>query len=613
MQQGMVNNKDMADFSLSNRLLRAINLRRACRLVWTAAPAWTAVNLVLVVVQGILPLAALFLLKQVVDALAATVTAPSPDFAPVLFWIVLAGLTALAAAAAGALGTLATDAQGVAVTDHVADVIHARSIAVDYSYYETPEFHDTLQRAQEESAYRPVRIVNGLKQTLQNLLVLTGIVVLLSAFHWGVGLALLVAALPAAMVRVGHARRQFVFEQEQIGRERQAWYYHWLLIDPQYARDLRLFGIGKLFAERFHSLRAALRSESLILLRRRALWELLAQLLAIAVLFGTLAAMGYAVVQGAVSLGVMVMYFQGYQRALAALQAVIQGLGWLYEDNLFLNHFYAFLDLPSHIEQAGGRTDLPAPTTAGLSCRDLSFTYPSRCTPTLQGVDLDIRPGEIVALVGVNGAGKSTLAKLLCRLYDPQGGSICWEGVNLRAFATAAWRRQISVLAQDYSQFSLSLGENIWLGDIDRPLDHETLKAVAARVGADKVAAQFPAGMETRLGTRFRDGQELSSGEWQRLALARAWFREAQLIILDEPSSALDPLAEAAMIDNFRRLIGRRSALLISHRLATVRLADRIYVLEGGRTVETGSHQELLARNGHYTRLYRAQADHYTP
>ena len=601
----------MSSVSMQKRLLRALNLRRAFRLVWTAAPGWTAVNLVLLVVQGLLPMVALLLLKQIVDALTTVIASPELGFAEVLFWIVLAGLAGLAGAAANALGTLAAEAQGVAVTDHVADVIHAKSVAVDLGYYETPEFHDTLQRAQEEAAYRSSRIVNGLKQTLQNALVLVGIVGLFCAFHWGVGLALLVAALPAALVRVGHARRQFDFEQTQVERERQAWYYHWLLIDPDYARELRLYGIGGLFSERFRTLRATLRGERLTLLRQRALWELVAQLLVIVVLFSTLAAMAYAVVRGGVTLGVMVMYFQGYQRALSALQAVIQGLGWLYEDNLFLRHFSTFLDLPSSVEQADGRRDLPAPATTGLTCRDLYFTYPSRTAPTLRGIDLDIRPGEIVALVGANGAGKTTLAKLLCRLYDPDGGSISWEGIDLRTFATATWRRQISVLSQDYARFDLSLGENIWLGDIERAADRVALADAARLAGVDAVLEQFPAGFDTRLGTQFRDGQELSIGEWQRVALARTWFRDAQLVILDEPSSALDPLAEAAMIERFRSLIGRRSALLISHRLATVRLADRIYVIDDGRTVESGSHAELLARDGLYARLFRAQAGHY--
>jgi ATP-binding cassette subfamily B protein len=229
----------------------------------------------------------------------------------------------------------------------------------------------------------------------------------------------------------------------------------------------------------------------------------------------------------------------------------------------------------------------------------------------LRGIDLEIRPGEVVALVGVNGAGKTTLAKLICRLYDPQTGSLNWEGHDLRTFQPQAWRRQVSMVCQDFARFDLTIGENIWLGDIEQEAETGSLLNAARISGTDQVISQFGDGLATQLGTNFRSGQELSIGEWQRLALARAWFRKGQLLIFDEPSSALDPLAEAEMIRTFRNVIGQRSALLISHRMSTVRLADRIYVMEAGTMVENGSHTELMSRNGAYAHFFRSQADPY--
>lgn len=593
------------------RLATALRLRRALRLVWTAAPGWTLVNLVMVCVQGLLPLLSLLLLKLVVDALSAAVAEPAGGFVAVALWVGLSGLVALAAVLANAWGGHAAEAQGLAVTDHVADVIHAQSIAVDLGYYETPAFHDTLHQAQLEAPYRPARIVNGLKQTLQSGLLLIGIAALLFASHWAVGLALLVAALPAGLLRVVYARQRFRYELEHAATDRQSQYYHWLVTGAEHARDLRLLGVGRMFAERYSELRRQLRQGRLALGRRRTRGEMITQGVATLVLYGTLAAMAYHAVLGSLTLGVIVMYFQGYQRALAALQNLLQGLAWLYEDNLFLKHFYDFLDLPSTVEQAGGESQVPEPATQGLVCRSLDFTYPSRDKPALCGVDFEIRPGEVVALVGVNGAGKTTLAKLLCRLYDPQAGSVSWEGQDLRTLQPAAWRRQISVVSQDFARFDLTLAENIWLGDIEQPADADALLDAARIAGTDRVIAQFAGGLETRLGTHFHAGQELSIGEWQRLALARAWFRKARLLILDEPSSALDPLAEAEMIRTFREMIGRRSALIISHRLSSVQLADRIYVMAGGCMVEQGSHAELLNRNGAYARLFNAQAGHY--
>ena len=536
----------MPEFSLKNRLSSALRLRRAWRLVWSAAPGWTLVNLALVVFQGLLPLASLVLLKQIVDSLGEVIAAGSgAPFTPVVLWIGLAGLVALLSVLCNALGGLAAEAQGLIVSDHVSDVIHSQSIAVDLGYYEDPAFHDTLHRAQQEAPFRPARIVNGLKQTLQSSLVLLGIIALLFTFHWAVGLALLLAALPSAVVRLVYARKLFSFEQAQAESERQAWYYHWLMTASEYAREIRLFGIGEIFADRFRALRKTLRNGRLTISSQRTRGEMVAQGLATLVLYATLAGMGYYTVQGVLTLGVIVMYFQGYQRALSALQNVLQGLAWLYEDNLFLRHFYTFLDLPSTVEQSAGQDTVPDAPDSGLVCKDLHFTFPSRSEPVLRGVNLEIGVGEVVALVGANGAGKTTLAKLICRLYDPQQGSVAWSGNPLTTYAPHAWRRQISVVSQDFAHFDMTLGENIWLGDIQKEPLPEELAAAARMAGVDTILEQFPQGLETLLGTEFSAGQELSVGEWQRIALARAWFRDAQLLILDEPSSALDPLAEA--------------------------------------------------------------------
>jgi ATP-binding cassette subfamily B protein len=594
------------------RLKAFMTLHRAWRLAWRAAPRWALVNLLVMLVQAVLPLLALVLLKQIVDSLGVALANPAEDsFMHVALWIGLAGLVALLTTIVNALGGHAAEAQGLAVTDHVTDVIHDKSIAVDLGYYEDPSFHDTLHLTQQEAPYRPARIVNGLKQTLLNGLVLCGIVGLLFTFHWLVGLALVLAALPAGVVRLIYARQLFGFEQSRAKLERKAWYYHWMMTSAEYARDVRLFGIGTLFADRFRNLQTQLREGRLDISAQRVRRDMLAQGAAVVALYGTLAGMAFYSVQGGMTLGVIVMYFQGYQRALTALQNILQGLAWLYEDNLFLKHLYAFLDLPSEVEQSAGESMVPEATELGLVCQNLHFTYPSRKQPVLRGIDFELHPGEIVALVGVNGAGKTTLAKLICRLYDPEEGTVSWEGKDLKQFTAQAWRRQVSVVCQDFARFDLSIAENIWLGDIERASGDDELLAAARIAGSEVVVQQFPDGLQTALGTQYEKGQELSVGEWQRIALSRAYFRQARLLILDEPSSALDPLAEAEMIRSFREVIGKRSALIISHRLSTVQLADRIYVLDDGQVVEQGTHQELLQRDGHYTKLYSSQAAHY--
>ena len=597
---------------IRSRIKGAFTLHHAWQLVWSAAPRWAAISLLLLVVQTFLPLLALLLLKQIVDALGVALASPNEaSFSPVALWIGLAGLVALVNSLVNAISSYVSEAQALAVTDHVSDVIHAKSIAVDLGYYEDPSFHDTLHLVQQDAQSRPANIVNGLKQTLQSSCILIGIVGLLFTFHWAVGLALLLAALPAGIVRLIYARQLFGFEQSRAQLERKSWYYHWMLTSLDFAREIRLLGIGPLFMKRFTVLRQELREGRLEINARRVRRDILAQGGATIALYATLAAMAFFAIQGSMTLGVIVMYFQGYQRALTALQNVLQGLAWLYEDNLFLKHFYVFLNLPVSVEQEDGQSVIPEPTELGLVCRDLHFTYPSRKEPSLKGVDFEIHPGEIVVLVGVNGAGKTTLAKLICRLYDPERGQLTWEGKDLHSFLPAAWRQKISVVSQNFAQFDLTFAENIWLGDVEKEATPEQLFAASRIAGVDQVINQFPDGLDTQLGTHFHLGQELSIGEWQRLALARAWFREAPLLIFDEPSSSLDPLAEAEMIRSFRNVIGQRSALIISHRLSSVQLADRIYVMDDGRMVESGSHDELVRRDGVYAQFFRSQAEYY--
>jgi ATP-binding cassette subfamily B protein len=602
----------MAADPIKSRIMGVFNLHRAWRLVWKATPRWSLFSLVLIVVQTILPILSLLLLKQIVDSLG-TALGPGGNgaFTQVAIWIGLAGLVALTTVILNSFASYVSEAKSLAVSDYVSDIIHEKSIAVDLGYYEDPSYHDTLHMVQQDALSRPVNIVNGLQQTMQNLLVLCGIVTLLFASHWAVGLALLLAALPAGIVRLIYAHQVYTFDRDKVAQERRAWYYHWMMTSIDFAREVRLLGLGGLFRERYCDLRNKLREGRLEIGARRVRRDILAQGGATFVLYATLAAMAFFAIQGAMTLGVIVMYFQGYQRALTALQNVLQGLARLYEDNLFFKHFYDFINLPVMVEQEDGQSYVPGPAALGLVCRDLSFTYPSREESALRGVSLEISPGEIVALVGKNGAGKTTLAKLICRLYDPQQGQVTWEGQDVREFMPKSWRRQVSVVSQDFAQFDLTISENIWLGDIEKAAESDELKTAAKIAGADQVIKQFADGLEAQLGTHFQSGQELSVGEWQRLALARTWFRKAQLLIFDEPSSALDPLAEAQMIKSFRDVIGQRSALIISHRLSSVQLADRVYVMDNGQIVEKGTHRDLLQLDGEYARFFSAQAEFY--
>jgi ATP-binding cassette subfamily B protein len=311
------------------------------------------------------------------------------------------------------------------------------------------------------------------------------------------------------------------------------------------------------------------------------------------------------------TVGDVVMYYQAFQRGQDFLREILSGLAGLYEDHLFLASLYEFLDLERRIVEPARPRPVPRPLRTGIVFDGVSFQYPSAPRKVLHDVTLAIGPGEHVALVGANGSGKTTIVKLLCRLYDPTGGTITVDGIDLRDFDTVALRREISVVFQDWAAYHVSARDNIWFGDPRPDCDEERIRRAARNSGADEVISRLANGYETVLGKWFEHGEELSMGEWQKIALARAFVRDTQIVVLDEPTSFLDVQAEHEVFNRFRQLAAGKSTILISHRLSTVRMADRIYVLEDGRIAESGCHDELMRRGQAYARLFETQAQSY--
>ena len=595
------------------KIKRALQLGRALRFVWQSAKGWTIANVVLIAIQGVLPLLPLYLMKLIVDSVTAGLAAPDKGeaFRQVLLLVVLMGAATLAGAFFRSIAGLVSEAQSLAVTDHMNNVLHSKSVGVDLEYYESAHYYDTLHRAQREAPYRPTRLVNGLVQIGQNGISLLAMAGLLFLFHWIVAVILFVAVIPGIAVRFRYAGKMYRWQQEQTSTERQAGYLNWMLTGGSLAKEIRLYELGPLLMRRFRELRRKLRKGRLGIAARRSVAELAAQTGATAAIYGSLAFIAYRTVQGTNTLGDLVMYYQAFQRGQGFLQGVLGGLAGIYEDNLFLSNMHEFLDLKRKVVEPAYAGPVPRPMQTGIVLNHVGFQYPTGARKVLEDVSLAIRPGEVVALVGENGSGKTTLVKLLCRLYDPTNGTITLDGVDLRRFETAALRREFSVLFQDYAQYYLTARENIWFGNTALPPDHERIVAAARDSGADDVIRGLPKGYETVLGKLFEEGEELSIGEWQKVALSRAFLRDAQIIVLDEPTSSLDAKAEYAVFQNFRKLTSGRTAILISHRFSTVRMADRIYVLQDGRITEGGTHEELIRSGGTYAHLFETQARQY--
>jgi len=572
-----------------------------------------AISGALTLAQGLLPLLPLYLTKLMVDAVTAGVSAPDKGVAlrTVLLLVGIMGAVTLVSYLISVIAGMVGEWQAFVVTDHMNDVLLAKSVEVDLEYYESAKYYDTFHRAQREAPSRPIRIVNGLAQIGQNGISLLAIAGLLLSFYWVIAVILLLAVVAGAAVRFIFTGKMYRLQREQTTAERQAAYLNWMLTDSSHAKEIRLFNLGSLFMDRFRNLRWKLRKARMLFARKRSVADFLAQTIATVAIYGSYAFVAYQAIGGKITVGDMVMYYQAFQRVQGSLQAILGNLAGLYEDNLFITNLYEFLDLKRTVIEPVHPRPVPQPMQSGIVLEHVSFQYPGGSRKALEDISLTIRPGEVVAMVGENGSGKTTLMKLLCRLYDPTHGTITLDGLDLRQFETKALRQEIAIIFQDYAHYHLTARENIWLGNVALPPDDDRIMTAARQSGADDVINALPHGYDTILGKRFEDGEELSIGEWQKVALARAFMRDAQIIVLDEPTSSMDAKAEYEVFQSFRQLVSGKTAILISHRFSTVRMADRIFVMKQGRIIESGTHDELVRLDGTYARLFEMQARHY--
>ena len=589
-------------------------LRLTLRLVWDSSPAWTIANIALLLLETGIALVALYLLKLWVDAVTLHLGTADPVHAlrDVGLLIVSALIVALLGNASSVLSDLVKRAQSQAIADHVQSLVLHKAAQVDLSHYEDAHYYDILHRVQFDASWRPREVLSALLQSGANVISLVAVAGLLFWIHWAIPVVLIGSALPELIARLRYSTHLHAWETARTRTERQASYVNWLLTRDTHAKEIRLFNLGPFFHRSFDQIRTRLRGERLGVAVRKAWVDLGARCGATIVLFALYGFLAYLTILGQLSLGTLVMCLQAIQRCFGHLTAVAENLARLYENHLFLTHLHELLAVRNSVGDPDKPKRVPRPLREGIVFENVSFRYPNASANVLSNLNLTISPREHVALVGRNGVGKTTLVKLLCRLYDPNEGRILIDGIDLREFDSAALRKQISVIFQDFAKYQLTARENIWLGDTSCDPDDRRIQAAAMRAGAEAAIGRLPRQYENVLGKWFEDGEELSLGEWQKVAIARAFYRSGQILVLDEPTSALDPRAESELVESFQRLARGVTSILISHRLSTVRLADRIYVMERGQIAEAGTHEELIKRQGDYADLFLLQARSYS-
>lgn len=581
---------------------------RALLYVWQAARGWTLLSTVLLVIRGILPGITVYLTKEMVNALAAVVNS-SGDIEVLLSTlpvIVLMASTILLRELIGDVGGYINAELADKTQDYMYDLIHEKTLSLDMQFYDSTAYFDTLQRATIEAVSRPLSLLQSINSLLESAISLLAMIGVLFTLSWWIPLLLIVGTLPSLAVALRITRTKQKWRLKTTTDRRRLNYYRKLLSDDEAMPELKIFSLGGHYKEVYSNLRSSLRQESLAILRKGLLSKSLTSVFGLLVLGVMLGWMAWSTFQGALDIGEIVMFWSAMNQGRGLIGSFLLGFDGLYNDLLFLEDLFGFLELEPQVVDPEEPVDVPAGLCHGIDVKDISFSYPDSELITLENFNLWIPQGKIVAIVGENGAGKSTLIKLICRFYDPQGGRIAWDGVDLRDMTQADLRKRITVLFQRPVTYFESAADNIRFGDLANHPTQEQLREAAKASGAQEIIDKLPDGYDTVLGKRFGSA-ELSVGEWQRLALARAFVRESDLVILDEPTSAMDSWAEMAWMKRFRKLVDQRTALIITHRFTTAMQADIIHVMVDGRIVESGTHPELVALQGRYAESWQQQ------
>jgi ATP-binding cassette, subfamily B, bacterial len=591
--------------------LRALrNIPPALRIVWDAGPHVVTSGIALRVVAAFAPVAILAVSRRIIDFIVAIVKDHHPVTPAFWWWVALEFALAVSAALLGRAIDYCDGLLADKYIHHVSIRVMEHASRLDLSRYEDPDFYDKLERARVQATDR-VAMIQAVGRVLQELITAVTLSVSILAFAPWILLVLIAGVLPAFLGESHFAFLGYSLRFSQTPMRRELDYLRELGASKQSAKELKLFGLSKHLTGKYAEISDEIYSQDVHLLNRRLLAGAFFALLSTSAYYGAYAFVIYLTVKGRWSVGTLVFLAGAIAGASSNIQQVFSTFSGIADQALFLTDLLHFFAVRPKVTSAPGSLIAPRPIRQGFEFRKVSFVYPETTRRVLDNLSFRLEPEQRVAVVGENGQGKTTLVKLLTRLYDPTAGQIMLDGVDLREYDLEDLHREIAVIFQDFMRYEMTAHENISMGKVDESNNRTRVKAAARKSMAAPVIERLPLGYGQMLGRRFEGGVDLSGGEWQKVALARAYLRDAQLLILDEPTAGLDARSEREVFQRFSELTQGKMALLISHRFSTVRMADRILVLEDGRIAEDGCHSDLIALGQRYSKMFELQAASY--